>query len=58
MEDFKATLETRKSKKGNDYQALVIKLTDNYEKLVFLEPAEIELLKLNKKNDNFDFPNI
>lgn len=57
MEDFKATLETRKSKKGNDFQALVIKLTDNYEKLVFLEPAEIELLKLSKKNDTF-FPNI
>ncbi len=56
--DVKATLETRTSKKGTDYQVLVIKLTDSYEKLVFLEPAEIELLKLNKKNDSFDFPNI
>lgn len=56
--DVKATLETRVSqKKGTDYQVLVIKLTDNYEKLVFLEPAEIELLKLNKNNNNF-FPNI
>lgn len=56
--DVKATLETRVSKRGTDYQVLVIKLTDSYEKLVFLEPAEIELLKLNKKNDSFDFPNI
>lgn len=58
MNNIKCSLETRTSKKGNDYQVLVIKLTDNYEKLVFLESAEIELLKLNKKNDNFDFPNI
>ncbi len=35
--DIKCSLETRTSKKGNDYQVLVIKLTDNYEKLVFLE---------------------
>lgn len=57
MDNIKCSLETRTSKKGNDYQVLVIKLTDSYEKLVFLEPAEIELLKF-KKNDNFDFPNI
>jgi len=44
--DLKCTLETRTSKKGNTYQVLVIKLTDNLEKLVFLEQAEIELLKL------------
>lgn len=56
--DVKATLETRTSKKGTDYQVLVIKLTDNYEKLVFLEPSEIELLKIKRKTDSFDFPNI
>ena len=52
--DVKATLETRQSKKGNDYQVLVIKLTDSYEKLVFLEQSEIELLKLanNGKSRN------
>ena len=43
--EVKATLETRVSKKGNEYQVLVIKLTNNYEKLVFLDKAEIELLK-------------
>lgn len=54
MKDVKATLETRTSKKGNVYEVLVIKLTDTYEKLVFLEQSELELLKLssneNKKN--------
>lgn len=48
--EFKATLETRTSKKGNEYQVLVIKITDNVEKLVFLEKAEIELLKMSNKN--------
>ena len=50
--DVKATLETRQSKAGNDYEVLVIKLTDNSEKLVFLSPAERELLKLYNKKDN------
>lgn len=54
MKEFKATLETRTSKKGSQYEVLVIKLTDKLEKLVFLEQAELELLKLssedNKKN--------
>lgn len=40
-----ATLEERVSKKGSTYQCIVIKITDNIEKLVFLEPAEAELLK-------------
>ena len=57
MIDIKATLETRTSKKGSEYQVLIIKLTDTYEKLVFLDKAEIELLKANK-NADFNFPNI
>lgn len=41
-----ASLETRHSEKsGNDYQVIVVKLTPTYEKLVFLDKAEIELLK-------------
>lgn len=40
-----ATLETRQSKKGTSYTVLVVKLTDTYEKLVFLDKAEIELIK-------------
>lgn len=46
--EVRATLETRVSKKsGKTYQCLVIKLTDSYEKVVFLDNAEIELIKMN-----------
>ena len=45
------TLETRVSKKGSPYQVLVIRLTPTYEKLVFLDKAEQELLNL--KRDTF-----
>lgn len=46
--DVRATLETRVSKKtGKTYQCLVIKLTDTYEKVVFLDNAEVELIKMN-----------
>lgn len=44
---LEATLETRKSKKGTDYQVIVIKLTPKYEKLVFLDNAELELLSIS-----------
>ena len=46
--EVRATLETRVSKKsGKPYQCIVIKLTDTYEKIVFLDNAEVELIKLN-----------
>lgn len=54
-QEFKATLETRTSKKGKVYEVLVIKLTDNTEKLVFLDPAELELLKLSNSKSNLPF---
>lgn len=54
--DVKATLETRQSKSGNNYEVLVIKLTENSEKLVFLSSAEIELLKLTNKSKTMSFP--
>lgn len=45
------TLEERTSKEGNKFTCVVIKLSENYEKLVFLDRAEIELLKIfNAKN--------
>lgn len=51
---LQCNLETRKSKAtGNDYKVLVIHLTPNYEKLVFLTSAEIELLKLKEEELNF-----
>ena len=45
-----ATLETRKSKQGNDYTVVVITLTPTYEKLVFLDKAELELLSVSTKS--------
>lgn len=53
--EFKATLETRTSKKGSEYEVLVIKITDNIEKLIFLEPAELELLKLSNSKSSLPF---
>lgn len=46
--EVRATLETRVSKKsGKTYQCIVIKLTDTYEKIIFLDNAEVELIKMN-----------
>lgn len=47
--EVKAILEERTSKKGKKYNVVVVKLTETYEKLVFLDKAEIELLKLNNE---------
>lgn len=48
--EFKANLETRTSKKGSQYECLVIKLSQNVDKVVFLTTAELELLKLQKNS--------
>jgi len=47
-QELKATLETL-TKKDNSgtYQCVVIQLTPTYSKKVFLESAELELLKLS-----------
>lgn len=51
--EFPATLEERTSKKsGNTYTCIVVKITDSIEKVIFLEPAELELLKLMNKEKN------
>lgn len=50
MQRVECTLETRISKKGSEYQVLVIKLTPDYEKLVFLDNAELELIKISNNN--------
>ena len=52
---YNATLETRTSKKGSQYEVLVIKITDNIEKLVFLDPAELELLKMSNSKSSLPF---
>lgn len=47
-----ATLETRTFKNGN-FEVLVLKLSNNVEKLVFLTQAEKECLNLTYKKDDF-----
>lgn len=42
----KAELVDRISKEGNAYTAVEITITDNIKKLLFLKPAELELLKI------------
>lgn len=54
--DLKATLVKKTSKKGNDYECVMLELTPTYKKVVFLDDAELELLKFcdnksTKKND-------
>lgn len=56
--EVKATLEEKISKNGNKYSAIIIYLTDTCTKTVFLDPAEIELLKMQKSktiDQSFDF---
>ena len=38
------SLETRTSKAGNSYQCLVVKLAQDYEKVIFLDKAELALI--------------
>lgn len=46
--EVRATLETRISKKsGKTYQCIVINLTDTYQKVIFLDNAELELIKMS-----------
>lgn len=41
-----ATLKEKDSKKGTKYYVIEVELTPNCVKQVFLEPSEIELVKL------------
>lgn len=45
---LQCSLETRLNKDNKPYEVIVIKLTNNYEKLVFLDNAEKELVKIAK----------
>lgn len=47
--NIKAVLVEKTSKKGNTYIAVEVYITDKIKKLVFLTPAEIELLKITNK---------
>ena len=54
--DLKCSLTTKLNKEGKPYEVIVIKLTDTYEKLVFLDPAERELVKLSNKKEETTNP--
>jgi len=41
-----AKLEERTSKVGKPYTCIVVKITDTVEKIIFLDAAELELIKL------------
>lgn len=47
---FECSLEKKISKKGTEYYVLVIQLTDTYKKYVFLDGAELELIKALQNN--------
>lgn len=48
--ELKATLVKRTSKKGNDYECVMVQLTPTYQKMVLLEKPELELLKVVKED--------
>lgn len=50
--EVKATLVEKTSKKGNPYTAIEVEITDSIKKMVFLTPAEIELLKIRKEENS------
>lgn len=47
---IEATLVKRTSKKGNDYECVMVQLTPTYQKMVLLEKPELELLKAVKED--------
>lgn len=54
-----ASLETRTNKEGKTYKCVVIKISQNSEKIVFLSPAELELIELTSQKDNSNgFPDL
>lgn len=49
---FKGTIEKGTSQKGNEYEYLSLKITDNYSKRIFLDEAEKVLLLNSNKSSN------
>lgn len=47
-----ARLVEKTSKKGNNYYCIEVEITQDYKKVVFLDQAELELIKVNSKNAN------
>lgn len=51
----KCTFKKGVSQKGNEYEYLALKLSDTYEKKVFLEGAEKDLLLISNKDTKTPF---
>lgn len=49
---MKCELVEKTSKSGNKYIALEVYLTPTYKKVIFLDSAEIELIKVYSSNKN------
>lgn len=49
---MKCELVEKTSKNGNKYIALEVSLTPTYKKVIFLDQAEIELIKVYTQNKN------
>lgn len=50
---LKGTLKTGTSQKGNDYTYLDLQFDNDYHKRVFLDQAELILLKKSKEKSSF-----
>lgn len=50
-----ATFEERTSKEGKTYSCVVLRLANNYEKLVFLSTPELALLEKELKENKSPF---
>lgn len=49
---IKCTIVERISKNGSPYQCLEIELSDTYKKTVYLDRAELELVRLKAQRSN------
>ena len=49
---FNALLVEKTSKKGNTYLCIEVSITDKIKKVVFLDQAEIELIKMLYSNSS------
>lgn len=50
------SLEKRLSNEGKEYEVLVLNLTDDYQKEVYVSRAESQLLKLFEKESSKNMP--
>lgn len=56
--ELKCTLKTGTSQKGNEYTYLELQFDKDYSKRVFLDQAEIILLKKATEKSSFSLPDL